>query len=82
VVAPKTRWVDALGGSVRRQTQENRQMRAAMKAVRDLHVHVHDGFIHQDVCAHCSDPEEGRWASWPCPTIQALNGAAAEMGDS
>ena len=53
----------------------------AVEAVRLLHAKVHDGYLGQDVCSHCSDDEDGRWSLWPCRTIAVIDEANAGARD-
>ena len=63
---------------------ENAALRARIKAVRELHTPAklkeHTGtswYTDPDdhlVCAHCTDPDGGGYATYPCETLQALDG--------
>jgi hypothetical protein len=44
----------------------------AIRTIAALHQRVFDGYLMQDVCAHCSDDDEGRWATWPCQTMRII----------
>ena len=57
---------------------------AAIQRVRDLHESVplievwptgaKSAPDDHPVCVHCTDPDAGWYASYPCPTIEALDG--------
>ena len=61
---------------------EIERLRAALRAVVALHERVLDGYLMTDVCAECSDPEEGRWTIWPCATSDAIEAALSGRGDA
>jgi len=50
--------------------------RAGVSAVRALHQQYAFGDDPQDYCAHCNQIT-GSWIPWPCPTILAVDAAAA-----
>jgi hypothetical protein len=51
------------------------QMAQAINRVRQLHKQSPSGAY----CCHCEDLD-GAWNSYPCPTIQALDGTQNDAG--
>lgn len=50
----------------------------AVRTISNLHARVEDGYLGSDVCEECSDPEDGRWVMWPCPTLMSVAEASSD----
>lgn len=74
MVAPKHRWTDAMGASVRRINADNRRLRDALQAILDQHERLPVLYEDGGVCAVCDGAVE-----WPCPTARAALDALGRL---